>query len=137
MVILVDTGVFTLSGGQVGFIVQEFTPGLVNFSGFIHSITYWRREGSDGEGGSVFAAPVILQARWEEKTELVHDLQGQEFVSHSRVYVERVRLDVGGYLYLGTSLELDPIAISGAYRIRNFIRTPGLSGGRDERKAIL
>jgi hypothetical protein len=132
-----ETGEFSINGGVAGFLVQDFTAGLVNFSGFIHNITYWRREGNDGEGGSLFAAPVVMQARWEERNELVHDELGQEFVSHSRVFVERVRLDVGGYLFLGTTLAADPTSVQGAYRIRNFIRTPGLAPGRDERKAIL
>lgn len=99
-------------------------------------ITYWGNPRPNGSGGTVFDAPVSIQARWQERREELHDGKGHLFVSKAQVFVD-VDLDVGGYLYNGVSSMTDPTVLQGAYIIRDFVKTPNLGRTKHERRALL
>lgn len=110
---------------------------LVQFGQFPHTATYWGNPTPDGSGGSSFDTPVTLSVRWEERIEETVDENGEVFVSSARVYLDGTDVDLGGYLYLGTSVVADPTDVEGAYRIRNYSKIPTLKDISAERKAIL
>jgi hypothetical protein len=109
---------------------------LVRFGVYPHTATYWGSPTPDGSGGETYDAPAALSVRWEERAEQEFDPQGETFTSMARVYTS-IDLDVGGYLYLGTSVVVDPGTVVGAFKIRQFRRIPSLRGFYSERNAVL
>lgn len=98
--------------------------------------TYWPPGVPDGFGGTTFLARSTLKVRWEDKSELFVDAQGNEAVTSSIVY-SAVDVLKKGWLFLGVSSSTDPTTLAGASEIRDFEKTPTLSGLLFERKIIL
>jgi len=46
----------------------------------VQPAVYWERLGLDGFGKAIFAAPVQVWVRWEEKTEVIKDKTGKDMV---------------------------------------------------------
>jgi len=93
----------------------------------VQTAVYWGGASPDGYGGETFSEVEEIDCRWEDKEELTHRDNGQEFISKAEVMVTR-DLDVGGWLYLGTLDELDsnpdPREVDGAFIIGRFDRIP-------------
>lgn len=90
-------------------------------------VTYWAWTGYNAYGGAVFAAPVLMKCRWEDKIELFRDKTGKEVASKSKVFfISPVKLD--GYLFLGVSNEADPRNLDSTtvFEIRGIYTTPDL-----------
>lgn len=87
--------------------------------------TYWAPGGNDGFGGVSFSAPVQVRCRWQDKAELFRDSQARELTSSAVVYPVHP-LERQGYLYLGTSIEVVPMDVSGAKEIRQIGSSPNL-----------
>lgn len=109
---------------------------------------YWGSPSPDGYGGRSFDDPVELSpdndngVRWEQRTILFLDTEGQERVSQAVVYVAQ-DVDMGGYLWQGalddltTAQKADPLSLDTAREIRRFEKLPSLDGSRFVRKAVL
>lgn len=89
------------------------------------TVTYWPSTGTDIYGGNTFGSPVTRPARWEDKSELIRDKSGGEYVTKSRVFMA-VDFDLDGFLFLGTSVAADPRMVAGAYEIRQRSSIPDL-----------
>jgi len=98
--------------------------------------TYWGNPVSDGYGGRNFDAPVEIDVRWEDKQELFTDTSGQEKLSRAVVFVGE-DVQVGGYLFLGSSSAGNPLDVSGAYEIKQFSKIPDLKAENFLRKIWL
>ena len=81
-------------------------------------------------------APVILNGRWEQRTDLFIDSAGQEVRSAARVYLD-ADVAVDGYVFLGESTGTNPLTVSGARQIRDFRKTPNLKANLFERVIFL
>jgi hypothetical protein len=105
---------------------------------------YWGSPSYDGYGGRTFASPVEILCRWVKKNEMFIDASGRETVSNAVVIVGQ-SLDLGGFLYLGTLLDLDSSSvtpddvsgITGAKEIRAITEVPDLQGTMVVRRAFL
>lgn len=97
--------------------------------GLNQQITYWAPNGETQFGGKTFAAPTIIQGRWEDRIELTTDAQGHEFVSHARIYLLQ-DVELQGYLYNGVSVVLDPRTITDTQEIRLKGSVPSVSALR-------
>lgn len=110
---------------------------LVQMHSYKQTATYWGAPAPDGSGGTTYAAPATISVRWEENTEEAYDATGAKFVSQAKVFTKQA-VDVGGYLFLGTSVATHPSQVVGAYKIRNSVSTPALrDAGKAEWKALL
>lgn len=110
---------------------------MVNLASKLNqTITYWAPSAPDQYGGRTYAAPVTFQGRWEDRNETVMSPSGEEFTSRSRVFSEAEKL-INGYLYLGTSDEVDPRAVSGAYEIQSTGRIPNLKANQNLHTSFL
>lgn len=98
--------------------------------------TLWVSTGTDGYNKPSFDAPVQITVRWEEKSEKIQMDDGVEVLSRARVFLAQ-DVALGDYLFLGTSIETDPMEVLGAYRVKDFRKTPSLDGLSFERKAYL
>lgn len=100
------------------------------------SITYWPPGAPDGFGGFSFGASSTLKARWEDRTENFVDDEGQEQISHARVYVNA---DVSnhGYLFNGISGSTDPRTVTDAIEVKDFRKVPNLKYTEFERRCLL
>lgn len=103
---------------------------------------YWSPAGVNGFGEPLYADPVELACRWEDKQELFRDKEGQEVVSSAVVYPESTVV-LGGYLFLGDLADLssaeedDPRIVSNAKEIRSTGASPNLKGTQWVYKAWL
>lgn len=93
---------------------------------FHQTATYWEATGTtDIYGKPTFKAPVQLKCRWEDKVQQFINKRGTEVVSKSKVYLaDQIMLD--GYMFLGTSTEVNPIKVKGASEIQQVGVTPDL-----------
>lgn len=90
----------------------------------------------DGFGTPTFAAPIIIDCRWEDRTDRFLGRNGEERVSRSHVFVNR-DMDIDDWLFLGESEAADPRTLGVAYPIQQFNKIPDLRALRTLRKAIL
>ncbi len=98
--------------------------------------TYWGPPVRDAFGVPVFPASAPIGVRWEDKSVLFRDAQGQEVTSEAVVYTNQ-QVQIGGYLFLGTSTQVDPRTESTAAAIRGIGRTVNLRASKRLNKAML
>ncbi len=98
--------------------------------------TYWAPATLDLYGNSSYGAPRSIICRWEDKQELFITAGGEEKRSQAKVFVN-IDLEEGGYLYLGTSVVLDPRQVPEARIIQKFEKIPDTEGEEYERVAWL
>lgn len=97
--------------------------------------TLWSLTGSTGATAEpVYAAPVAIKVRWEERSELFTNSTGEKEVAHDVVYLG-VDIKTGDFLFLGTSVVAAPIAA--ARLVKDFRKVPELNGQNFERRALL
>lgn len=109
---------------------------LANTDLMFQTATYWGSPVPDGFGGGTFPAPIEISCRWEERTQTYIDKDGNESQSAAVVYPDR-ELDQDGWLFLGSSAEADPHAVSGAFEIRGRRNMPSLDNAMYELKVWL
>ena len=110
---------------------------FVTSTGLTQTATYWSLIGSDGFGGDVFNAPIQIACRWEDdQTVYTSQIDRREYVSNAKIYVDR-DMELGGYLYLGTSALSSPVALEGAFKIQRFTKAADLSNLETIRRAQL
>lgn len=88
-------------------------------------ITYWAPLGTGVFGEDTFDAPKQVNARWEDRQEMIRDKAGQEVISTSRIWLSE-DISINGYLFRGETNELDPLQVDGAKEIRQFSKVPDL-----------
>jgi hypothetical protein len=90
-------------------------------------VTYWAPNGFDEFGKPLFLAPVQFKGRWEDATMEAVDSKGQEMTSKALVGVPRIQpISFDGYMFLGTSHDINPLEVEFAYQIRQINRTPDI-----------
>lgn len=70
-------------------------------------LTLWRMTGQDVYNKTTFASPVLIEARYQEKDEVIVDSTGRDVVSSTQIFTE-TELKVGDYVVLGISADLTP-----------------------------
>lgn len=95
--------------------------------------TRWTPDTLDIYGNATWISS-SLKVRWEDKKEKTVDIEGNDIISNSIVYLGEDIL-IGDYLYLGSSASVSPP--EGSFRVRNFSKTPNLASTDYIRKAIL
>ena len=105
--------------------------------------TYWGPGQDDGLGGVTFPAPILFApdqgggVRWQAKSELFRDEQGNEVASTAVVYVPQA-VETEGYLALGDHTDVaDPRTLAGADEVRQTGASPNLRGTEQLHKAWL
>ena len=100
--------------------------------------TYWPRGSPDGYGGWVYAAPQLLNVRWEDKVEQIVSPTGEVVTSSAKVWVTS-QLELGGYLFYGQSVAVDPESLTSppAYKIIKVVSIPSVMGDKFEYRVFL
>jgi phenylalanyl-tRNA synthetase beta subunit len=98
--------------------------------------TYWAPSSIDGFNVVTFSTPESVSCRWEDKQELFLNYNMDQELSHAVVYLNQ-DIEIGGYLYLGTSTAVDPGTVDGAREIRAFNKIPNVKATKFLRKAWL
>lgn len=105
--------------------MSYINPGKYRFQ----KTTYWSQATQDGFGGETWAAPIVIDCRWEvitdEMLSIAYRASGEDIVSRSVVYTPYL-LEEGGYLYLGQSVEANPSRLQGAFVIRTSSIVPSV-----------
>ena len=88
---------------------------------------WWARSAApDAYGAFTFSAPVEIDCRWDDQAVEFMDGKGQNLVSNSVVYPDRI-LSVGDRLRrgsLGGGLPGDPLTLTDTFSIKRFDQTP-------------
>jgi hypothetical protein len=103
-------------------------------------LTYWAPGANDGYGGISLGEPTSLKGRWEDRQDEYLDADRQLQLSRALVFLPQSAIEevqVGGYLYNGSSDEEDPTVLVGAYIIRQVLITPDLRNVRNELRVML
>lgn len=80
---------------------------------------------------------MAILGRWEDVSQLVTTLSGQEIVSRSNTLLETT-VSVGDYLYLGDETSsASPITVAEAVEVKDFKRVPRLRGRSDILQAFM
>lgn len=104
---------------------------------YTQTATYWSNPVIDGYGTRSFATPVLIKCRWEDRTGLTIQKEGELINSRAVVYPEQ-DVAIGGYLYLGdATTTADPQDLPTAYLVQDFKSIPSVNGRITLRKAIL
>jgi hypothetical protein len=100
--------------------------------------TWWALSGDDGHGGDTFAAPVLIDTRWEDRQETFYGaLDRRELVSKAVVHVDR-DMAVGDYLVLGNQTgQSNPTSVAGAMKIQRYDKVPNLRNLDAVRRVVL
>lgn len=109
-------------------------------SGCKQKAVYWGNPTEDGYGGLTFDDPVEIYCRWEDKTQILGAITGNQVLGYSETSRAIVYLlqDVTeeGYLWLGELTDLDsyldssdgtyidPRTVPNAHIIKRFEKTP-------------
>lgn len=106
--------------------------------GLTQTATLWEVDGSDSAGDPAFSSgsPQAITVRWEDRTELFLGADGEERRAQAVIYLS-VDVDLGDYLFLGTSVAVDPRTVTDAFVVKNFRKTPDLRGKNFERRALV
>lgn len=99
-------------------------------------VTYWSLVGLDENGDPTFSSPITIKARWEDTNEVNLSASGQTFISQAVVYLSQ-DVGLGDYLYLGVSVEANPINQKGSKIVMKYNKIPSLNGKHFERRAVL
>lgn len=93
---------------------------------------YWGNPQRKGTGGWTYDAPVEISCRWDDKIQLVkNEIANTEFLSRGEVIVLQ-DVDEEGVIFLGSLTDLvegadtNPYKQTGAYMIKQFLKTPRL-----------
>jgi len=90
---------------------------------------YWAPAGRDQFGRPVFADPVQVRCRWEDKSEEYIDPQGDTCKSSARIFVDQ-DVERGGMLMLGSLNNVNLLvapAANGALEIKSFTKSTNLN----------
>ena len=92
----------------------------------VQPAVYWEYNGVDGFSNPSFLDPVAVNVRWDEKTEVISDSQGREYVSRAQILTPD-DMKEQSYIWLGDLDEVpegDPRNIENAFEIKKMDRTP-------------
>lgn len=105
--------------------------------GLKQSATWWAVS-PDGTGGDVFASPVLVACRWEDRQEsYIGQIDRREHVSKAIVYVDR-EVGLGDYLALGDQTATsDPSGLADADKVQRIQLFPDLRNVEAQYKATL
>lgn len=93
---------------------------------------YWASSGKDRYNQNTYSSPVEIKCRWEQKTQVVKNSQGEEVVSEAQVFLmknvnEQSLLLLGNLDDVSSAEEDDPHTIeSGVYEVKSKAKIPGL-----------
>lgn len=95
----------------------------------VQTAVYWPAPKPDGFGGYTYGTPREIACRWDGKTKVIVDKDGNEKVSQAEILVTE-KLELDGMLYLGSLADLTPQQIAnpklvkGAHPIQMVEETP-------------
>ena len=92
--------------------------------------TYWEFLGADDFGGSLFKSPILVSVRWEDKSSLMVDADGQERTTKSMIWYDIPEdIPVNSFLALGDeTAESDPKILVNAYLVKEVSSMLDVSG---------
>lgn len=101
------------------------------------TVTYWAEAVLDGFGERTFSSPIALTGRWEARTDLKIDFEGEIKPSKAVAYLQQ-DVVLGGFLAEGDQTgTADPTTLDTAYIIKTFEKIRSISGNELIRKVML
>jgi hypothetical protein len=100
--------------------------------------TWWALIGGDGFGGDRFASPILVDCRWEDRSEVFRgQIDRREMVSNAVIYLD-IDVAAGDYLCQGDQTgQANPTTVTGAFKIQLYQKKPDLRSLDYLRRAVL
>lgn len=110
----------------------------MNYKGMLKQKATWWSVAPDSFGGDIFGTPLLLDCRWESRSEVfIGQIDRRELVSNAVVFLDR-DISVGDYLFEGDqTLVADPSGLAGSFKVQRFDKIPDLRNLEAVRRAIL
>lgn len=96
----------------------------------VQTAVYWANPTRDGRGNTTFDSPVDILVRWDDKTQVITDAQGNEKVSRAEILSNQEMAELE-FLFLGSLSDFasgadlsNPKTIVGAYHIITKTKVP-------------
>lgn len=107
------------------------------------TVTWWARQSIDQFGDPSFAAPIALAhasgngVRWQSRSEKFINPNGDEEQSRAVVWSATHAFGVGDYLYLGSSVVVNPESVDDADQVRQAEEFPDIRNRKTLYKVFL
>lgn len=103
--------------------------------------THWKNQGRDKNQEAQFSAPATISVRWESKSgrryNNAEDNEATQLNANNAVLIDPdLDIDIGDWLFLGTSSQSDPRSVTGAKEVQQINNIPNLTGTKATSKAI-
>lgn len=99
------------------------------------TITYWKNGGVDYMGQPAWNGPHIDKVRWEDEQRLYLNDNGVEQRGRSVIYAAKDILEIGDYVFLGSSTNLSPP--NGSWEVKQPRVVRNLRGTKTEHRYIV
>ena len=87
-----------------------------------HTISHWTKGAKDVYGKPAWSGPDTINGLWEDKIELIKDVNGREIISNASVFLLSL-VAIGDFLFLGSaaSAEDDPTTVTDAWEVMDVL----------------
>lgn len=103
----------------------------------VNEATFWEFTGQDGFGTDTYAAPILVNVRWEERTDLIILDKEVREPSRAEIWTDR-KMANGSYLALGDHTgTANPREVDDAEITRGYREIGSITGNEVERKVFL
>ena len=87
-----------------------------------HTISHWTKGAKDVYGKPAWSGPDTINGLWEDKIELIKDVNGREIISNASVFLLSL-VAIGDFLFLGSaaSAEADPTTVTDAWEVMDVL----------------
>ena len=93
-------------------------------------VTVWIKAAGLSRSGEVlgFAAPVLVNARWDRETNLIRNSSGEEAMAKNKISLTKP-VGEGDYVFLGdATATADPVALKDAVKLKGVKRVTSVDG---------
>lgn len=102
----------------------------------IDSVTHWPIVSTNDFGEEQFGAPVLIDARWEDRVTNIRLATGEEYQSKATVFTD-VELALGSKVAQGDYTAVADPDLAGAYEVREVMGIPSMRTNQTEWRAML
>ena len=87
-----------------------------------HTISHWTKGVKDVYGKPAWSGPDTINGLWEDKIEIIKDVNGREIISNASVFLLSL-VAIGDFLFLGSAAsgEADPTTVTDAWEVMDVL----------------
>ena len=89
---------------------------------YLQTISHWTKGDKDVYGKPTWTGPDTISGLWEDKIEVIKDVNGREIISNASVFLASL-VSIGDFLFLGSAAsgEADPTTVTDAWEVMDVL----------------